>query len=178
MERIRQVLKLVTIEGDFSEIVSYKDIRPVLFNVFQAEKKALITVSAKAMVGFDLTKVEIIKNENSRTISIKSVPEPEIISIDSDIKYYDISNNLLTSFKPDDYTKINQIAKDNIRMKIPESGLYENAINQAKVLMNGLEQIAERLNWNLDYSTLLSLPEAKAKKIAPKPDDSTDSSSA
>ena len=159
LKRVRQVLKLVTVEGDFSEIVTYNDIKPSLFKLYEAEKKAIVTVSAKAMVGFDMSKAKIVINESERTISILEFPEPEVLSIDSNIQFYDIRNNLLNKFKPKDYTHINQLAEESIRKGIPESGLYEQAYTQARELLNGLEMLAERLNWSLDYKQLPSLPE-------------------
>ena len=161
LKHVRQVLKLVTIEGDFSEIVTYNDIKPVLFKLYEAEKKAIVTVSAKAMVGFDLSKAKIEMNETSRTISILELPKPEVISIDSNIQYYDIRNNLLNKFKPEDYTKINQLVKESIKKGIPESGMYEQATGQAIELLKGLEQLSERLDWKIDYQYLLSLPTGK-----------------
>lgn len=165
LKRVRQVLKLVTIEGDFSEIVTYNDIKPLLFKLYEAEKKAIVTVSAKAMVGFDLSKAKIDMNETSRTISILELPKPEVISIDSNIQYYDIRNNLMNKFTPEDYTKINQLVKDTIKEGIPESGMYEQATGQAIELLKGLEQLAERLNWKIDYQYLLSLPSGKSDEL-------------
>jgi len=163
LERVRQVLKLVTIEGDFSEIVTYKDIKPTLFKLYEAEKKAIVTVSAKAMVGFDLSKARIEMDEITRTITILELPRPEVISIDSNIQFYDIRNNLLNKFKPDDYTRINELADESIRKGIPDSGLYDQATEQAIELMKGLELMAERLDWKLDYQHLLSLPAGKSE---------------
>lgn len=164
IERVKQVLKLVTVEGDFSEIVKYKDVKPIILDLYHAEKKALVTVSAKAMVGFDLAKAKINKNDRTRTIHISSFPEPEIISIDANIEYYHTSDNLLNKFVPEDHTEILKTTKDSIRKKIPESGLHAKAIEQANQLMAGLEHIAERLNWKLEYGSLKSLPEAGGSK--------------
>lgn len=164
IERVKQVLKLVTVEGDFSEIVTYKDVKPIILDLYHAEKKALVTVSAKAMVGFDLAKAKINKNDRTRTIHITSFPEPEIISIDANIEYYHTSDNLLNKFVPEDHTEILKATKESIREKIPESGLHTKAIEQANQLMAGLEHIAERLNWKLEYGTLKSLPEADGSK--------------
>jgi hypothetical protein len=164
IERVKQVLKLVTVEGDFSEIVKYKDVKPILLDLYRAEKKALVTVSAKAMVGFDLAKAQINKNDRTRTIHITSFPEPEIISIDANIEYYHTSDNLLNKFVPEDHTEILKTTKESIREKIPESGLHAKAIAQANQLMAGLEHIAERLNWKLEYGTLKSLTEARGSK--------------
>jgi len=167
VERVKQVLKLVTVEGDFSEIVKYKDLKPRLLDLYTAEKKALVTVSAKAMVGFDLTKATIKKNDRTRTIYISSFPQPEVISIDANIEYYHMSNNILNKFVPEDHTRIIQITKESIRKKIPESGLHAKAIDQAIQLMAGLEQIAERLNWKLEYGSLKSLPSLSASSWTP-----------
>ena len=164
VERVKQVLKLVTVEGDFSEIVQYKAVKPKLLSVYNARKKALVTVSAKAMVGFDLAKAKINKDDRTRTIRISSFPEPEIISIDTNIDYYHTSDNILNKFIPEDHTAIIHSAKESIRNKIPESGLYAQAIEQANQLMAGLEQIAGRLNWKLEYGSLMSLPQAKGIK--------------
>lgn len=164
IERVKQVLKLVTVEGDFSEIVTYKDVKPIILDLYHAEKKALVTVSAKAMVGFDLAKAKINKNDRTRTIHITSFPEPEVISIDANIEYYHTSDNLLNKFVPEDHTEILKTTKESIRKKIPESGLHAKAIEQANQLMAGLEHIAERLNWKLEYGTLKSLPQADGGK--------------
>ena len=159
VERVKQVLKLVTVEGDFSEIVTYKDVKPILLDLYSAEKKALVTVSAKAMVGFDLAKAAIKKDDRTRTIYISSFPEPEVISIDANIEYYHTSDNIFNKFVPEDHTRIIQTTRESIRKKIPESGLHAQAIEQAIQLMAGLEEIAERLNWNLEFGSLKSLPQ-------------------
>jgi hypothetical protein len=161
LKRVRQVLKLVTVEGDFSEIVTYKDIKPILFKLYEAEKKAIVTVSAKAMVGFDMSKAKIEKDDSTRTLTIVELPRPEIISIDSNIQFYDIRDNLLNKFKPDDYTRLNELADESIRKGIPDSGLYEQANEQAIELLKGLDLLAERLEWKLAYQHLLSLPAGK-----------------
>lgn len=164
IERVKQVLKLVTVEGDFSEIVTYKDMRPSLLALYRAEKKALVTVSAKAMVGFDLAKAKIEKDDRTRTIRISSFPKPEVIGIDTQIEYYHTKDNILNKFIPEDHTKIIKTTKEGILKKIPESGLHAKAIEQATQLMAGLEKIAERLNWKLEYGSLMSLPEADPNK--------------
>ena len=165
IERVKQVLKLVTVEGDFSEIVTYKDVKPIILLLYRAEKKALVTVSAKAMVGFDLAKAKIKKDDRTRTIQITSFPEPEVISIDANIEYYHTSDNILNKFVPEDHTEIIKTTRESIRKKIPESGLHEKAIEQAIQLMAGLEHIAERLNWKIEYGSLMSLPKAKKPNI-------------
>jgi hypothetical protein len=61
---------------------------------------------------------------------------------------------------PEDHTNIIKATRESILKKIPESGLHAKAIEQANQLMAGLEKIAERLNWKLEYGSLRSLPAA------------------
>jgi len=60
---------------------------------------------------------------------------------------------------PEYHARIIQTTRESIRNKIPESGLHAQAVEQAIQLMAGLEEIAERLNWNLEFGSLKSLPQ-------------------
>ena len=57
MEKIRTVCKFITVEGDFSEIYHYENVKDKWLNLLLGKKKALILIEAKAHVGFDLTKI-------------------------------------------------------------------------------------------------------------------------
>ena len=46
---------LITVEGEFSETFTHRDGRKMFFNLLQMEKKALIIIKAKVLIGFDLT---------------------------------------------------------------------------------------------------------------------------
>ena len=89
LDKIKQVCKLITVEGEFSEIFTHRDEKSLFFKLLQLEKKALIIVKAKVLVGFDLTKINIEINSNTKQVKLSHFPEPGILSIDSDIEYYD-----------------------------------------------------------------------------------------
>jgi len=72
LEKIRTVCKLVTAEGEFSEIYSYKSSYPFDFSFFT--KKALIRVKAKVSVGYDLTKIKIEPDTKNHTLIISGMP--------------------------------------------------------------------------------------------------------
>ena len=57
LEKIRTVSKLVTAEGQFSEIYEYKDSYP--FDIPMFTKKALIRVKANVSVGYDLSRMKM-----------------------------------------------------------------------------------------------------------------------
>jgi len=46
---------LITVEGEFSETFTHRDGRKMFLNLLQLEKKALIIIKAKVLIGFDLT---------------------------------------------------------------------------------------------------------------------------
>jgi len=50
---------LITVEGEFSETFTHRDGRKMFFNLLQMEKKALIIIKAKVLIGFDLDQINI-----------------------------------------------------------------------------------------------------------------------
>ncbi len=166
MEKIRSVCKLITVEGDFSEIYYYQNLKEKWLNLILGKKKALVLIEAKAHIGFDLTKIVMVTNEKTRTVTLTNFPKPELLSIETDFKYYDKREGWANPFTAADLTEINQEAKQHIIDKIPESGLYEEASKQALETIQLIEKLVETINWKVDYSALL-IPEMP-KKISIK----------
>ena len=154
LQKIRSVCKLMTIEGDFAEIYRYENTRQHFMSLFSSKKKALIVINAKAQIGFDLKKVKVQANNEKKTIILTNFPEPEVMSIEPELEFYDIKNGLFNSFRPNDLTTLNKEAKAHIREKIPESGLMETAKREALEAVLLIEQIVETIGWKLDYSSL------------------------
>ena len=127
LDKIRSVCKLVSVEGEFAEIYHYENTKEGLMSLLRSKKKALIVVNAKAQIGYDLTKLDLKADNKNRKIVLGNFPEPEVLSIEPDLQFYDIKNGLFNSFSPDDLTNLNLEAKEHIRQKIPESGLMETA---------------------------------------------------
>ncbi|GMN06228.1 DUF4230 domain-containing protein [Croceitalea sp. MTPC5] len=154
LDKIKSVCKLVSVEGDFAEIYRYENIKDGFMNILSSKKKALVVINAKAQIGYDLKKLRISADKEQRKIILAAFPEPEILSIEPDIQFYDIKNGLFNSFSPDDLTQLNQKAKEHIREKIPESGLVETAQKEALDAVLLIEKIVETIGWKLDYSAL------------------------
>ena len=79
-------------------------------------------------------------------------PKPEILSMDTDYKFYDIEQGWLNRFQSDDYTAILNEAKQTMNEKALQSDLPRIATNQVQLMMF---QIAKTMNWNID----LQLPD-------------------
>lgn len=155
MEKIRAVCKFITVEGDFAEIYHYKNVKDKWLNIFLGSKKALILIEAKAHVGFDLTKIQMQAKPAEKTIVLTNFPEPELLSIETDFKYYDKREGWANPFTSTDLTDINTEAKRYIVEKIPQSGLLNEAQNQALETIQLMEKLVETINWKLDYSALI-----------------------
>ncbi|KPM31177.1 Hypothetical protein I595_2441 [Croceitalea dokdonensis DOKDO 023] len=154
LDKIKSVCKLVTVEGDFAEIYRYENIKDGFMSILSSKKKALVVINAKAQIGYDLKKLKLSADNDRRRIILNNFPEPEILSIEPDIQFYDIKNGLFNSFSPDDLTQLNQNAKEHIREKIPESGLIDSAKKEALEAVLLIEKIVETIGWKLDYSAL------------------------
>ena len=154
LDKIKSVCKLVSVEGDFAEIYHYENTKEGFMSLLSSKKKALIIVKAKAHIGYDLKKLKLSADNGKKRIILNDFPEPEVLSIEPDLQFYDIKNGLFNSFSPEDLTKPNVEAKEHIKQKIPESGLMDTARNEALQAVLVVEKVVETIGWTLDYSAL------------------------
>jgi hypothetical protein len=164
LEKIKSVCKLISVEGDFAEIYKYENTRERFLSLVSSKKKALIVIKAKAQIGYDLKKVLMHADDGKKKIILTSFPEPEVLSIQPELDFYDIKNGMFNAFTPDDLTTLNQEAKKHILEKIPESGLMETARKEALHTVLLIEKIVETIGWELDYSAL-KITEEQKKRI-------------
>lgn len=154
LDKIKSVCRLISVEGDFAEIYRYENTKERFMSLVSSKKKALVVINAKAHIGYDLKKVQMYADNEKKTIILTNFPQPEILSIEPELQFYDIKNGLFNSFSPDDLTSLNQEAIKHIREKIPESGLMETAKREALEAVLLIEKIVETIGWKLDYKTL------------------------
>ncbi len=154
LQQIKSVCKLITVEGDFAEIYTYENTKARFLSLISSKKKALIVINAKAQIGFDLKKIQMHADTENKRIHLTSFPQPEILSIQPELEFYDIQNGLFNAFKPEDITTLNQEAKKHIESKIPQSGLMETAQKEALQSVQLIEKIVGTIGWKLDYSAL------------------------
>jgi hypothetical protein len=163
LEKIKSVCKLISVEGDFAEIYKYENTKERFMSLVTSKKKALIVINAKAQIGYDLQKIFMHADNEKKKIILTNFPEPQVISIEPELEFYDIQNGLFNSFTPNDLTSLNKEAKKHILEKIPESGLMDTAKREAVEAVLLIEKIVETIGWKLDY-TALKIPE-KQKKL-------------
>ncbi len=150
LSRIKEVSKLVTVEGYFSEMYNYKNYYNLDWSIFT--KKALVRVKAKVSMGVDLSKINIKFDNVNKVILLDKMPEPELISLDHDIDYYDITEGTFNSFSPEDFNKINSDAKEYIRKVAMKSELPQRAKLQSQKSIETIKLIAEAAGWKVKVS--------------------------
>ncbi|TDO96535.1 DUF4230 domain-containing protein [Flavobacterium sp. 245] len=149
-QQILNVGKLVVTEGHFSEVVTYKNQQKYFLDMVSFEKKALVVVNANVTVAYDLHKMKYDIDEKNKTITILNIPKEEI-TINPDIKFYDIEQSQMNQFTGDDYNKINKSVKANLAKKIESSSLKTNAQNRLISELSKILILTNSMGWKLQY---------------------------
>ncbi len=145
IESVKKVFKIVLVEGQFSDIYNFEETQKVL-GLIPSTKKALVMSKATVMLGFDFNKCVWEADEENQTLRIIEFPEAEILSMDTDLKYYNLENGLFNKFDKDDYSTIQDKIKAKISTAVNESELPQMAKDQMKVL---LKEVVDSKHWLL-----------------------------
>lgn len=164
LDKIKTVCKFITVEGDFAEIYHYEDVKERFLKLISSRKKALVVINAKAYVGYDLSKIKMKSDNTNKKIILDFFPQPETLSIETNLNYYDKKDGLFNKFEATDLTDLHLEAKAHIQAKIPESGLIQVAQKEALETILLIETIVETIGWKLDYSAL-EIGTSETKKL-------------
>jgi hypothetical protein len=145
LERIKKVAKLITVEGEFSNVHQYKD--PGSWNLSITTKKAIMRVKARVSVGYDMQKIKWEVDSANRIIRIRDMPEPEILSIDHDVEYYDIQEGMFNSFTEDELTSINIVIKKRLRKEAEKGPLMDKAREEGLESLEIIKILVEQAGW-------------------------------
>ena len=164
LDKIKKVCKFITVEGDFAEIYHYEDVKERFLKLISSRKKALVVINAKAHVGYDLSKIVLKADNDKKKILLEHFPQPEVLSIETNLNYYDKTDGYFNRFEAVDLTGLHNEAKLHIQDKIPESGLIQMAQREALETILLIETIVETIGWKLDYSAL-KIEESKTELL-------------
>ncbi|MBS1580647.1 MAG: DUF4230 domain-containing protein [Bacteroidetes bacterium] len=152
LERVRPVLKLVTVEGDFSELYDHTDTwtyNQLLAGIPSFRKRAIVRVKARVSVGYDLEGMQVTADEASHTLTLEAAPQPQVLSVEHDVDYYDLDEGLFNHFSPQELTAISAKAKQRVLDQVPQSGLYAEAEKQRDAIVQVVRALAESAGWTL-----------------------------
>lgn len=147
---LQHVSKLIVTEGHFVEVLNYADTKELYGQLLTADKRALVVVNADVTIGYDLSQLDYTLDEARKTITIESIPEPEI-KINPDFQYYDVTADYFNPFDASDYNTIKDNVMYALRMKIEASNLKSNAENRLISELSRIYLITNSMGWTLEY---------------------------
>lgn len=147
---IKNVGKLVVTEGEYAEVFTYEDSKEFYLDILTATKKALVVANAKATIAYDLSEVETRIDQETQTVYITSIPEPEL-TINPNLEYYDVQQDLFNPFGAEDYNVIKSRVTNTLKKKIEASSLYTNAENRLITELHKIYILTNSLGWTLQY---------------------------
>ena len=146
VESMRKVFKVVFAEGHFNELYNFEETRKLL-GFIPATKRALVIIEAKVLVGYDFEKCVWETDETTQTIRLVSFPEPEILSIEPDYKYYNFDEHIFNMLSRDDLTRIQANGKKQVELAAIKSHLPKIAAEQMRTL---LTEVVQSKRWQLE----------------------------
>ncbi|MEM7572995.1 MAG: DUF4230 domain-containing protein [Bacteroidota bacterium] len=148
LERIRDVCKMVTVEGDVMELYNETQTRYVTMYLplptqFSFDKKATVQVQGTVLVGYDLEGLNTTVSEEERTVTISNLPQPSVLAVEHQLEFRNMEESWFNSFGPADLTELSNNAREALRDKALESELVDRAKEQGLGLLNTIQHIAE-----------------------------------
>ena len=163
-KELKNVGKLIVTEGSYAQVFSYSDSKDLMYGLFDARKRALIVVNAKATIAYDLSKVKTDIDETTKTVNITNIPEPEL-SINPNIQYYDVTQDYLNQFTASDYNKIKSRVEKSLKKKMEASELRTNAENRLISELQKIYILTNSMGWTLKYNSTVVENEAELQKL-------------
>lgn len=163
-KELKNVGKLIVTEGSYSQIFNYNASRELMYGFYDARKRALVVVNAKATIAYDLSKIETEIDEVAKTVTIIKIPEPEL-SIYPEIEYYDVQQDYLNKFQASDHNTIRRRVSQKLREEIEDSDLRTNAENRLISELSKIYILTHSMGWTLKYDKTVIEEESDLKEI-------------
>ena len=148
-QQMKNVSKLVVNEAKISQVYNYKD-EKTFMNLMSFDKKALVVVNADVQIMYDLSKLEYVVDESTKTLRITHIPKEEI-KINPDIKIYDVEESRFNAFRGSDYNEIQEKVRKQFFDQIKNSDIEKNAENRLVSELSKFLVVTKSLGWTLLY---------------------------
>lgn len=152
MKSVESISKLMVLEGNFTETYTYQEKSKVFFDLIPQEKKAIVILDAKVIVGYDLKKMVIFVDKENKRVVLEKLPDEEV-NIIPDLKFYDIQASTFTSFTKDDINKVQADAKQKIEQQIENSSLKIQARQRLIENLGSLVNVSKAIGWTVEDKT-------------------------
>ena len=122
--------------------------------------KATLRINAKVMAGYNMNDIRIQAFEEERKIVVSNIPDPEILSVDHDVVYFEKDEwTFLNELTEADYVYLNQEAEAQIRKAAEQSDLMELANANGNKMVDMMRFIAEASGWSFEIIGMDSIPQ-------------------
>jgi hypothetical protein len=148
IESIRKVFKIVCAEGQLNELYNFEETKKFL-GFIPSTKRALVIIEAKVLIGYDFEKCVWEADDVNQKIKLVSFPDPEILSIETDYKYYDFDEGIFNLLNRQDLTTIQENGKKQVELAAIKSHLPKIAADQMRTI---LKEVVQSKNWQLEDS--------------------------
>lgn len=165
IESIRKVFKIVCAEGQLNELYNFEETKK-LFGIIPSTKRALVIIQAKVLIGYDFEKCVWEADEANQKIKLVSFPFPEILSIETDYKYYNFDEGIFNLLNRDDLTRIQVNGKRQVELAAIKSHLPKIAADQMRTI---LTEVVQSKNWQLEDSYKITEEYNKSVNAANQP---------
>ena len=160
---------MVTVEGFFTEEVEYNDqsdfssYMDYLLIKNYLPVKATLRINAKVMAGYNMDNIRIQAFEEERKIVVSNIPEPEVLSVDHEVVYFEKDEwKFFNTLTDSDYVFLNQEASDKVREAAMDSELMDLARKNGNKMLDMMQFIAEASGWSFE---IIGLDTQKAENF-------------
>jgi hypothetical protein len=152
MKSVESISKLMVLEGQFTETYTYQERSKVFFDLIPQEKKAIVILNAKVLIGYDLKKMVIFIDKENKKLLIEKLPKEEV-NIIPDLKFYDVQTSTFTNFTKDDINKVQEDAKDKIEQQIDQSNPRVQARQRLLENLSSVINLTQAIGWTVEDKT-------------------------
>jgi hypothetical protein len=132
IEKIQAVAKLVSSETTIRDVVVFENTR------YGSTKRALVVVTGKVLVGFDLEKAQVDIDHDAKRVRI-TLPPASIMATDvTDMRTYDESRGLWNPFTGGDRDQIYREARGHLLRAALGMGAKDHANQSARQLLSAM----------------------------------------
>lgn len=156
LTQVKDVFKLVNVEAEFSEIFQEKSYTLIDFGPFK--KSIIVRVKARVLIGYNLDSSAIKMDSAKRILRIFTSQQPEVISNEMNIDYYDIQQGTFNSFSSEELNMIHDKARDIILRRVEKAEFFERARKRQEEYFKTIYSYCELMNWKLDLVTSQAQP--------------------
>ena len=123
------------------------------YDVAPLRKEIKLCITGSALIGFDLDNLKIFTDTTRREFSIIGLPDPEILSLDSDISVCNMKEGIFNGYTLAELNKYLDLSKEKLRLAIlaeADSISFKYAQTRLNEILTVLDRALGEVGWSLN----------------------------